>query len=315
MALNAKAYGSWPSNISADLITRATPNLNFVQSYGYTLYWVEARSWEAGRSVIMCRDGKGNISDLLPAPFSHYSKVHGYGGMAYALTDDYLFFVNAADQIIYKFFLTGESSPQAVTNKGPWRFADLIVDTLNQRLIAVCKEHTTNQEPQNYLASISLKDAQPKVEKLIFGADFYAYPRLSPDQNHLCWIEWQHPNMPWDATQLWQASISRGELISKTLVVGSDNNQAIFQPHWSPDNTLYYVSDKTNWWNLYRLKNRIGTPVLKMKAEFAIPLWQLGMTTFDFVDCNTIACIWTQNGIWHSGFIDIASGVLSTVET
>jgi dipeptidyl aminopeptidase/acylaminoacyl peptidase len=315
MAPIKRPYGSWPSSISAELITRAAPSLNFLQSYGDDLYWVEGRPWEAGRNVIMRRDSNGSITDLLPAPFSHYSRVHEYGGMAYALNDDHLYFVNATDQNIYKYCLDDTSAPQVITNNSSRRFADLIVDRQNQRLIAVCEEHNDDQEPENYLASIALNNQTPAIEKLVSGADFYAYPRISPDQSQLCWIEWQHPNMPWDATQLWQATISNGNLIEKKRVAGGDNNQAIFQPHWSPNNTLYYVSDITNWWNIYRFENGIGAPVLRMDAEFATPLWQLGMTTFDFIDANTIACIWTVSGIWHSGFIDVATGVLTTVQT
>ena len=314
MAPSKKPYGSWPSTISAELITRAAPSLNFVQSYGDALYWVEGRPWESGRSVIMRRDGSGHISDLLPAPFSHYSKVHEYGGMAYALDDGNLYFVNAADQRLYQLPLDNKSTPQAITDEGPWRFADLIVDSQNQRLIAVCEESSDQREPENYLAAISLNSEHPIVEKLVSGADFYAYPRLSPDQNKLCWIEWNHPNMPWDATQLWQATIANGELTEKTLVAGADNSSAIFQPHWSPDSTLYYVSDKNNWWNIYRLENGTAIPVLEMEAEFATPLWQLGMTTFDFIDANTIACVWTDSGLWHSGFINITTGALTIAD-
>jgi dipeptidyl aminopeptidase/acylaminoacyl peptidase len=315
MAPIKKPYGSWPSPISAELITRAAPSLNFIQSYGDDLYWVEGRPWEAGRNVIMRRDSNGSITDLLPAPFSHYSRVHEYGGMAYALNDDHLYFVNATDQNIYKYCLDDTSAPQVITNNSSRRFADLVVDRQNQRLIVVCEEHNDGQEPENYLASIALNSQTPAIEKFVSGADFYAYPRISPDQSQLCWIEWRHPNMPWDATQLWQATISNGYLIEKQRVAGGDNNQAIFQPHWSPNNTLYYVSDITNWWNIYRFENGIGAPVLRMNAEFATPLWQLGMTTFDFIDANTIACIWTVSGIWHSGFIDVATGVLTTVQT
>ena len=315
MAPIKRPYGSWPSSISAELITRAAPSLNFLQSYGDDLYWVEGRPWEAGRNVIMRRDSNGSITDLLPAPFSHYSRVHEYGGMAYALNDDHLYFVNATDQNIYKYCLDDTSAPQVITNNSSRRFADLVVDRQNQRLIVVCEEHNDGQEPENYLASIALNSQTPAIEKFVSGADFYAYPRISPDQSQLCWIEWRHPNMPWDATQLWQATISNGNLIEKKRVAGGDNNQAIFQPHWSPNNTLYYVSDITNWWNIYRFENGIGAPVLRMDAEFATPLWQLGMTTFDFIDANTIACIWTVSGIWHSGFIDVATGVLTTVQT
>ena len=310
-----KAFGSWPSPISAELITRAAPGLNCLQSHDDSLFWVESRPWEGGRNVIMCRQADGSIKDLLPKPYSHSSRVHEYGGMAYALSDESLYFVNASDQRIYKTSLSGEGEPLAITGLSLQRFADLIIDRNNQRLIAVCEEHQGEQEPENYLVSISLNSENPSVTKLQSGADFYAYPRISPDQKTLCWIEWQHPNMPWDCTQLWQATIdSGGSLSNKILVAGKDNNQSIFQPQWSPDNQLYFVSDKNNWWNIYRAENGNCTVVLEIEAEFATPLWQFGMSTYDFIDAQTIGCLWTDKGLWHSGFIDIPSGRLTEVD-
>jgi dipeptidyl aminopeptidase/acylaminoacyl peptidase len=310
-----KTFGSWSSPISAELITRAAPGLSCLQSYNDSLYWIESRPWEGGRNVIMCRQADGSIKDLLPKPYSHSSRVHEYGGMAYALTDDSLYFVNASDQRIYKVDLSGESEPRPITGLSLQRFADLMIDHKNQRLIAVCEEHQGEQEPENYLVSISLNSESPSVKKLVSGADFYAYPRISPDQTSLCWIEWQHPNMPWDCTQLWQATInSDGNLSNKILVAGEADNEAIFQPQWSPDNQLYFVSDKNNWWNIYRAENGSCTPVLEIEAEFATPLWQFGMSTYDFIDAQTIGCLWTHKGFWHSGFIDIPSAQLSKID-
>ena len=145
------------------------------------------------------------MTDLIHAPYSHYSRVHEYGGMAYALSENCLYFVNASDQRIYR-QQTGATTPIAITEPGP-RFADLIIDPANNRLIAVCEQHNSTSEPENYLVSISLEPNNKKITPLVKGADFYAYPRISPDGKRLCWIEWNHPNMPWDSTQLWQADI------------------------------------------------------------------------------------------------------------
>jgi hypothetical protein len=242
-----KAYGSWPSPVSAELITRAAPGLNFVQSHEQCLYWVESRPWDAGRCVIMQRNEQDKIIDLLPSPFSHHSSVHEYGGMAYTIHDAYLYFVNAADQRIYRQHLDTLGTPIAITQKGPWRFADLIVDAQHQRLIAVCEEHQDQQEAENYLVTIALNDDRASIKKLQSGADFYAYPRLNPDQTKLCWIQWSHPNMPWDSSELCLANLSQTGISKPRVVAGSQGDEAIFQPHWSPDNNLYFVSDKTNW--------------------------------------------------------------------
>ena len=308
MPKTQQAFGTWPSPISAELITKAAPSLNFIQSQGDNLYWVEGRPWDAGRSVIMCRDSAGIIKDLLPSPFSHHSKVHEYGGMAYAADQTHLYFVNAADQCIYQLNLNSSDKPKAITSPG-LRFADLVIDTAQQQLIAVAEKHQDDREPENFI--VAIKIASGEVNTLVSGADFYAYPRISPDGQQLCWIEWRHPNMPWDSTQLCCARLTANGLSDFTVIAGGDNNQAIFQPSWSPDNQLYYVTDKNNWWNICRAN---GEPVLSKEAEFATPLWQFGMSTYDFIDANTIGCLWTEQGLWHSGFINIASGQLSPAE-
>ena len=309
MTKTVQPYGSWPSVVSAELITKAAPSLNFVQSQGDNLYWVEGRPWDAGRSVIMCRDGAGHIRDLLPAPYSHHSKVHEYGGMAYAADDTHLYFVNAADQCIYQLNLQGTGKPKAITNPG-LRFADLAIDAAHQQVIAVGEKHHPDREPENFIAAIGISSGE--VSLLVSGADFYAYPRISPDGQQLCWVQWQHPNMPWECTQLWHGNLTPKGLADPELVAGGNNNQAIFQPAWSPDNQLYYVTDKDNWWNIHRAD---GTAVLSKAAEFATPLWQFGMSTYDFIDAQTIGCLWTDQGQWHSGFIDIASGKLTQAQS
>ena len=305
-----QAYGTWPSTISPEQVSSATPRLSCLQSYGQRLFWVESRPAEAGRNVIVSLTEEGLTEDLLPAPFSHYSRVHEYGGMAYALWGNTLYFVNASDQCIYQLDIGSNQQPVAITDSGP-RFADLIVDSANHRLIAVGEQHHDGAEPDNYLVAISLHKDNHQLQTLVSGADFYAYPRISPNGKSLCWIEWHHPHMPWDSTQLWRADIDSGKLVNKRLVAGADGNEAIFQPQWSPDNQLYYVSDRNNWWNIYSASKGI---VLDMSAEFATPLWQFGMSTYDFTDTNTIACLWTDQAVWHCGFVDIARGELNTVQ-
>jgi len=149
-----KPYGTWQSKISAELITQATPGLSSLRNFNDTLFWVESRPWEGGRNVIMCQHKNGQISDALPAPFSHQSKVHEYGGTAFTVANGTLYFVNASDQRIYTTHLESKSIPKALTPDGNWRFADLVVDQKNQRLIAVCEEHSSEKDPQNYIASI-----------------------------------------------------------------------------------------------------------------------------------------------------------------
>ena len=299
-----KPYGTWQSKISAELITQATPGLSSLRNFNDTLFWVESRPWEGGRNVIMCQQKDGKISDVLPAPFSHQSKVHEYGGTAFTVANGTLYFVNASDQRIYTTQLKSKSTPKALTPDGNWRFADLTVDQKNQRLIAVCEEHSSEKDPQNYIASISLTTIAPEVECLVSGADFYAYPKISPDGTKFCWIQWNHPSMPWDNTQLNQAEIKHSGIYNKNVVAGDNFDESIFQPQWSPDNQLYFVTDVNNWWNISRIKNGQREIVFDSEKEFGLPLWQLGMTTFCFIDRHTIGCLWTQEGSWFAGILD-----------
>ena len=301
-------FGTWPSSLSAEKVASAAPKINHIQTCNDLVTWVESRPTEGGRNVIIGRSKNGLIKDLIPAPYSHYSRVHEYGGMAYALSENSIYFVNASDQRIYQQQF-GTTTPVAITEFGP-RFADLIIDSVNHRLIAVCEQHNETTEPENYLVGISLVAGNKQITPLARGADFYAYPRISPDGKSLCWIEWNHPNMPWDSTQLWQADIHNHCLENKRLIAGGDGLEAIFQPQWSPDNRLYYVSDRNNWWNIYSADHGI---IVDMPAEFATPLWQFGMSTYDFIDANTIGCLWTQQGVWYCGFVDIAKGTLQPV--
>lgn len=314
MPKSERSYGNWPASITPELVTRGAPSINHIQSNNDSLFWVESRPWEAGRNVIMCRSRNGLVSDLLSPPFSHHSRVHEYGGMAYAVTEDHLYFVNASDQCIYKIDLKNNSDPQPLTEPG-LRFADLVIDSTNQLLIAVCEQHFetegSKKEPENFLAAISLASVTPEVCKLVSGADFYAYPTVSPDGLKLAWIQWNHPHMPWDCTQLWQASLGKKGLTKHSLIAGGDNDEAIFQPRWSPDNQLFYVSDKKNWWNIYSAQRGV---LVEMEAEFATPLWQFGMSTYDFIDADTLGCLWTQQGIWYCGFINISRGELIQID-
>ena len=327
--------GTWPSPISAEWVTRAAPAVHFVSAHGDSLFWVETRPWDAGRNVIMRKTLDGDLKDLLAPPFSHQSRVHEYGGCAYTVHGDHLYFVNARDQRIYALKMAAQpphgsdQTPYPITPEGPWRFADLMVDPHHQRLIAVGERACENDEAENTLLAIALGDDLngaiehgDAVTPLVDGADFYAYPRLSPDGKTLCWLQWHHPQMPWDGTELWLATLDSAGLPVDRRRVAGGTDEAIVQPEWSPDGTLFYLSDRSDWWNIYRLdadKNPQDSantaPLVAMPAEFAAPLWQLGARYFDFIDADTIGCLWTASGVWQAATIDIPTAQLECFDT
>jgi dipeptidyl aminopeptidase/acylaminoacyl peptidase len=191
----------------------------------------------------------------------------------------------------------------------------MVVDSHHDRLICVCEDHTVaGHEPVNTLISIDLHGSK-RSRVLVSGNDFYSSPRLSPDATHLAWLTWNHPDMPWDGTELWVGEMGTDGSLCKVERVAGGPDESIFQPEWSPDGILYFVSDRTGWWNLYRWrKGHIG-PVTRMEAEFGAPQWFFGMSTYAFVSSDNIICTYNEKGTWHLASLDIATQKLQMIET
>lgn len=303
------SYGTWRSPISSDLIVSATIGLSAVKFDGNDIYWLESRPSEGGRSVIVCLSDK--IEDVTPSPFNVRSRVHEYGGGAFLIDRGIIYFTNYADQRIY-YHRKGET-PQPLTSESCLRYADFCLDKTRNRLICVAEDHSNiNSEPENKLVSIDLKTGE--VKNLVTGADFYASPRLSPDNSQLAWIAWHHPNMPWDNTELYLGQISNDGNIKEIELVAGGDNESICQPEFSPNGILYFSSDRSNWWNIYRreAKNKIK-PLYPLDAEFGFPHWVFGESVYGFQDENTIICTYTQDGIWHLGSLDTQSKSLTNL--
>ena len=208
--------------------------------------------------------------------------------------------MNDADQQIYKVNFHSDSSPKTITDQVNTRFADLQYDNARDRIIAVAEYHAGNTEPLNSIVSINISAKNPKdaVTTLVEGDDFYAYPSLSPSGEELVWLSWNHPNMPWDSTQLWQSKLNNSGAPVKPKLIAGDIGESLFQPRWSPDGELHFVSDQSNWWNIYRRHRNLIKPVAPMEAEFGLPLWQFGMSTYDFFDSKQALCCYSKEGCW-----------------
>lgn len=306
-------YGAWPSLISASLISGASAAVSQPTCDNGNTYWLESRPQENGRTTLMEKNQAGTLREVLPAPLSIRSTIHEYGGRAYLINAGILYFCLEDDQRVYRLPIQGGTHPEPLTPdcpSGELRFADFRFDHLHNRLLCVCEDHRAQPEPENVIAAIDLDTPLGEPQKLVSGDDFYAFPRLSPNGEQLCWISWNHPDMPWDNTRLWLADCdTNGNLHDIRQIAGGDNT-AIFQPEWSPDGELFYVSDRDNWWNLYRGDHR---PLHSLDAEFATPLWTLDMSTYGFLDAGHILCCYTQNAHWHLAIITVDSGELTPV--
>ena len=306
-------YGSWKSPISADLISTEGRRIIEAVADGEDIYWIEMRPTENGRYVIVRRTPDGEKTDITPPPFNARTRVHEYGGAAFVVSNGGVYFSNFADQRLYR--QSPGSEPQPITPEADLRYADGVIDTERNRLICVREDHTdTECEATNALVSIPL-DGTDDEQVLVSGNDFYSSPRLSPDDTRLAWMTWNHPNMPWDGAELWVGEIGADGSLSHTECVAGGVDESIFQPEWSPDGTLYFVSDQTGWWNLYRYHAGTVEPLCEMEAEFGRPQWVFGMSTYRFVSANQIICTYTQDGVWHLALLDTVTRSLDPIKT
>jgi dipeptidyl aminopeptidase/acylaminoacyl peptidase len=274
---------------------------------------MEARPAEAGRNVVVRRAADGSTADVNPPPFNARTRVHEYGGLSYVVAGNVVYFSNYADQRLYRLEPSGQ--PQPITPEEDRRYADGVYDAGRNRLIYVREDHTqAGREAVNTVVAVDAA-AGGAGEVLVEGNDFYAFPRLSPDGSRLAWLAWNHPNMPWDGCELWVAEFAAAGGLQRRQRIAGGPAESIFQPQWSPDGVLYFVSDRSGWWNLYRWQDGQIEPLAPMAAEFGAPLWRLGGSTYAFESAGRMVCSYTRLGRWHLALLDTASKTLETLET
>ena len=278
---------------------------------GDDIYWTEMRPVEGGRTVIVRRTADGRTTDVTPAPFNVRTRVHEYGGGAYVVSEGSVYFSNFADQRLYRQAPGGR--PTALTPEADLRYADGVVDRRHGRMVCVREDHTVaGREPVNTIVSLDLVDGGAG-DILVSGNDFYSSPRISPDGTLLAWLSWDHPNMPWDGTELWVGELRADGTLGTPAGVAGGRDESIFQPEWSPDGRLYFVSDRTGWWNIYRRLEGRDEAVTEEEAEFGLPQWAFGMCTYGFASAQRIICAYNRRGTWHIADLDTESRNLRPV--
>ncbi len=314
MNVNSSApYGSWKSPITSDLIVAGAVRLMEIVLDGEDRYWLESRPVEGGRYVIVRHSAEGRIADVTPTPFNARTRVHEYGGAPFAVSHGTVYFVNFADQRLYRQEVGG--APKPMTPEKDLRYADAVLDHRRNRMICVREDHTVaDHEPVNALVSLVLpKGGEGQV--LVSGNDFYSSPRLDPEAAQLAWLTWNHPNMPWDGTELWVAEVKADGSLGEAQLVAGGVDESIFQPQWSPDGVLHFVSDRTGWWNLFRHRDGRIERLCEMEAEFGKPQWVFGMSTYAFESAGRIICTYTSRGTWQLGSLDTRTHRLEPIET
>lgn len=302
MEINAP-YGTWKSPITLELVTSGQKRFGSIAIDGEEIYWDEMRPSEGGRTIIVKRTPDGKTVDITPPNHSVRSRVHEYGGGSFTVFQGEIFWVGDKDQRVYQ-------GTQSLTDPGT-RFADLQV--AGSYLLSVGEKGH-----DNFLAAIDIKTG--KYERIAEGHDFYASLTLSPDGKKLAYLTWDHPNMPWDGSELWVADYANGKLANAKIVAGG-KAESVFQPQWSKDGILHFISDKTGWWNLYRLgENSLPIPVCPLEAEFGLPQWVFGMSTYAFFE-DQIISTYKQNGKWSLATLypftklDVAGSYFTQIRT
>ncbi|AES70316.1 putative bleomycin hydrolase [Medicago truncatula] len=320
-------YGSWKSPITADVVSGASKRLGGTAVDGRgRLIWLESRPTESGRAVLVLEPENpgGEAVDITPKEFGVRTLAQEYGGGAFTVAGDVVFFANYKDQRLYKQSITSLDVPPIPLTPdygGPVvSYADGVLDTRFNRFIAVREDRReSSQNPPTTIVSIALgskDDHEPEV--LVGGSDFYAFPRLGPKSEKIAWIQWSHPNMPWDKSELWVGYISEnGEIYKRVCVAGNDPSvvESPTEPKWSSDGELFFITDRgSGFWNLHKWieSENKAVPVYSLDAEFARPLWVFGMNSYEFVKSpkqrNLIACSYRQKGVSYLGIIEDAQG-------
>ena len=296
--------------MTADLIVGGSIGLGGVLADGEDLYWTELRPTEDGRIVIVRRDAKGAIADMTTGAFNARTRVHEYGGGAFVPSQGEVWFSHFPDQRLYRQGVG--TAPRPITEAVDKRYADAVVDRRRGLLFAVREDHTdSSREAVNTIVRMQLGGEDESI--VVEGHDFYSNPRMSPDGRSLAWLAWNHPHLPWDGTELWLADLDGSGAPREVRLVSGGGEDAIYQPEWSPEGVLHFVSDRSGWWNLYRLENDRAVALAPLEAEFGSPLWTLRQSNYAFTANGRLVAV--ANGSGSTGLGIVEKGGFRRLET
>ena len=307
----AAPCGSWLSPITAARVAAGVRPVSAPRVVDGRVLWLQGLPEDGGRLAVASVDAGGARHVLTPPPFNVRSRVHEYGGGAYVAAGDTMWFSNHADNLVYA--QKGDAAPVALTSDGRQRHADFELDARHRRLIAVREDHGVAGEPRNTLVALALDGSGSTT--LAAGADFYASARVSPEGRRIAWLSWNHPDMPWQGTELWLAAFADdGSLIHASRRAGGPS-ESLCQPVWAPDGKLHVVSDRSGFWNLYRLEVEGLVPVCPMDAEFGLPQWVFAQSSYGFAGPNEIIAACRENAISRLLRIDTRTGAATPIAT
>jgi dipeptidyl aminopeptidase/acylaminoacyl peptidase len=295
-------YGSWPSIVTAADVVAGDSTPTALHAAEGVVWWSETRPEESGREAIVRRDPDGSVHEVLPAGFNARTAVHEYGGGAWWVHRGTVFASSWADQRLYRIDPGCEPvpiSPEPPTPRS-WRYADGRV-TPDGRWIICVRERHEGQDPErevhNELVVLPV-DGSAEPEVAFSGTDFVAAPRVSRDGRQLAWLAWDHPNMPWDSTQLWIGLLVESDgvlnLRGARREAGS-GGESLVQPEWGRHATLYVCSDRSDWWNVHRVDGLDNlTPIDPVEAEVSGPAWTFGQSRYVVLPDGSVVAAHTE---------------------
>ncbi|ABZ77418.1 peptidase S9 prolyl oligopeptidase active site domain protein [Shewanella halifaxensis HAW-EB4] len=303
-------YGSWASPVTPEDVYDLTDDITDVRATSQGIYFVQSNADNEDKKGVYRLELDGTASKVVSSNFDIRSRVHEYGGSPFVAIGSSLFATKFSDQILYR--IAPNQAPFPLTPNGT-RHAGCISNPKASRLICVREDHRGKGEPVNSLVGINLSYAD-EGNTLISGADFYSKPVLSPDQSQLAWVSWNHPNMPWDQTQLWIADLDSKGVIVNPRQINTELKGSITQPLFSPTGQLYFIADFNNWWNIYRLDVQLETEmVLEKQAEFAVADWKMGQSSYAFENEHSLIASFSHEGVAQLIRIDTLSGIVEPI--
>src|SRR5665213_1507911 len=305
MTARHSAFGSWTSPVTSQLLVRDVVVLSFPLVAAGAYYWIESRPTEAGRNVLVRRGPDGVTADVFGSDFAARTLAHEYGGLCYAVHGSSVYFSNYADQRLYRIENGGDLV--ALTAEPPsarsWRYADPVVSPDGKFLACVRERHES--EVINDIVVIAT-DGTSAPAIVGEGHDFFSSPTFSPDGRRLAYVAWDHPNMPWDTTVLYEVEVdARCQVTSRRVVVGNAN-ESVIQPRYDATGSLIFVSDRSNWWNLYRDGPSEPVALFPLESEFGRPAWLFGLSNYAPLVDGSLVATWQSSDGSHLGVLNQA---------
>jgi len=324
-----KPYGSWKSPIRAEDVVKEAVGFTQIATTDDDIYWVESRPGEGNRHVIVKYHlATQTKKEMTSHGFNARTLIYSYGGGALTVSNNgtiyftnYSSLVGANDQRIFRQAPGEEPVPITPLIKTCYGDGIIYKNADQERLICVAEDNTLGGES---LLSIISIDTQGQKQTISLVQEenpspyYYSSPCLSPDQKHLAWLRWNIPHMPWDNSELWLGELDSQGLLKTQHRLTSDSNvpvqqgESIFQPRWAPDGKfLYFISDRNQgWWSLYRYiletqQIELVSRQAPEKAEFGVPQWVLGLSTYAFLSPQQLVCTYTIAGLWYLATIDL----------